>query len=152
MFLAQIGHESGGLAFVRELWGPTPAQLRYERNALAAWPPTPDDDRNRLAYRLGNHVAGDGRRFLGRGLIQTTGRANHARAAAALGEDFVERPALLEAPAWAARSAAWFWADHGLNALADAGAFDAVTRVINGGQNGRDARMALWFRALEEFA
>ena len=27
-FLAQIGHESGGLQWARELWGPTPAQSR----------------------------------------------------------------------------------------------------------------------------
>ena len=30
-FLAQIGHETGELRFVRELWGPTAQQLRYDR-------------------------------------------------------------------------------------------------------------------------
>jgi putative chitinase len=59
-FLAQIGHESGGLRYTKELWGPTPVQMRYE---------------GRL--ELGNTEPGDGRRFMGRGLIQITGRANY---------------------------------------------------------------------------
>ena len=29
-FLAQVGHESGGLHWLAELWGPTTAQSRYE--------------------------------------------------------------------------------------------------------------------------
>ena len=32
-FIAQIGHESGHLQHVREIWGPTPAQTRYEGRA-----------------------------------------------------------------------------------------------------------------------
>ena len=31
-FVAHIGHESGSLQFTREIWGPTPQQLRYERD------------------------------------------------------------------------------------------------------------------------
>lgn len=149
MFVAQVGHESGRLAFVRERWGPTEAQVRYERNFAAAWPPTPADRRNRLAWALGNSEAGDGRAFLGRGLIQTTGRGNTARVSVGLGEDFVAAPHLLEQPMWAALSAGWYWQDRKLNRLADAGEFDAVTAAINGGQNGRDDRRDLWFRALE---
>lgn len=30
MFLAQVGHETASLQYVREVWGPTDAQLRYE--------------------------------------------------------------------------------------------------------------------------
>ena len=29
-FIAQIGHESCQLIYIRELWGPTPAQASYE--------------------------------------------------------------------------------------------------------------------------
>ena len=29
-FIAQIGHESGRLRYVKELWGPTTSQVRYE--------------------------------------------------------------------------------------------------------------------------
>lgn len=130
-FLAQIGHESGRLRYTREIWGPTPAQRRYEGRA-----------------DLGNTEPGDGRRFMGRGLIQLTGRANYAAASNALGEDFTAFPALLETPKWASRSAAWFWHSRGLNAIADAGDFDTITRRINGGQNGRADRIALHGRAV----
>ena len=32
-FIAQIGHESGQLKYMREIWGPTAAQARYEGRA-----------------------------------------------------------------------------------------------------------------------
>lgn len=125
-FLAQIGHESGRLVYVRELWGPTPAQARYEGRA-----------------DLGNTQPGDGKRFMGRGLIQITGRTNYKGVSDALGTDFVTTPELLEQPSNAALSAAWFWNTHGLNALADAGDFATITRRINGGMNGYSDRLAL---------
>ncbi|CAI10241.1 putative lysozyme [Aromatoleum aromaticum EbN1] len=125
-FLAQIGHESARLAYVREIWGPTPAQRRYEGRR-----------------DLGNTEPGDGKRYLGRGLIQITGRANYQAATAALGEDFITYPGLLETPKWACLSAAGFWSSRDLNALADAGDFDAITQRVNGGQTGRAERIAL---------
>jgi len=131
-FLAQVGHESGRLYYVRELWGPTAAQARYE---------------GRLD--LGNTESGDGSRFRGRGLIQITGRANYACCSKALGIDFTESPELLEEPGAAAVSAAWFWASHGLNQLADAGDFRRITKKINGGYNGLEERIALYDKALE---
>ena len=126
-FLAQIGHESGGLHWLREIWGPTTAQERYEGR-----------------QDLGNTEPGDGYKYRGRGLVQITGRANYAEAGEALGVDFVNAPELLENPDQAARSAAWFWKRHGLNELADADDFYTITRRINGGTNGYDERVALW--------
>jgi putative chitinase len=126
-FLAQVGHESGRLRYLREIWGPTPAQQRYEGRK-----------------DLGNTEPGDGRRYLGRGLIQITGRANYQRLSDALGEDFVALPDMLESPRWACMSAAWFWQSRDLNELADAGEFDTITRRINGGQIGRSDRIALF--------
>lgn len=125
-FLAQIGHESGGLRYSVEIWGPTPAQVRYEGRK-----------------DLGNVLAGDGFRFKGRGLIQTTGRANYAATGAALGVDLISQPELLAAPELAARSAAWYWQSRGLNALADVGDFRRITLRINGGTNGLADRLAL---------
>ena len=142
-FLPQIGHESGGLKYTTELWGPTPAQARYE---------------GRLD--LGNTQPGDGSRFRGHGLIQTTGRANHARARDRLRAKFPDRdvpdfeanPEVLALPEWAALSAADYWDDRGLNALANVGDFERITKKINGGLNGYQNRCDLWEAAKEVFA
>lgn len=131
-FLAQIGHESGGLHWITEIWGPTLAQTNYE-----------------FRRDLGNMQAGDGFKFKGRGLIQTTGRDNYRRTGEALGVDLVENPTLLAEPEMAARSAGWFWKTHGLNELADVGDFMRITRKINGGTNGMDDRLVLWTSAKE---
>ena len=141
-FLAQLAHESGQLVYVRELWGPTPSQLRYERDFSAAWPPRAGTDRNQLPFDLGNSQAGDGSRFRGRGLIQIPGRSNDAACGKALGLDLLAQPALLEQTVNACRSAGWFWQSRGLNALADAGDQVAVTKRINGGTNGLAERLA----------
>lgn len=138
-FLAQIGHESGHLSYVREIWGPTAAQARYEGRK-----------------DLGNVQPGDGKHFMGRGLIQTTGRANYRATRDGLRQlaqpsgdltavpDFESFPELLEQPAWAALSAAWYWHSRNLNALADVGDFEGITRKINGGLNGQADRLELY--------
>lgn len=129
-FLAQIGHESGGLRYVREIWGPTPDQERYEGRA-----------------DLGNTQPGDGQRFMGRNFMQTTGRANYTTLAGALCVDCVERPELLEKLPWCALGACWEWWQRGLNELADADEFKQITRIINGGYGGIDDRLERWQRA-----
>lgn len=134
-FLSQVGHESGQLRYTRELWGPTAAQRGYEGRK-----------------DLGNTRPGDGVRYLGRGLIQITGRANYIDAMMALDVDIVEHPELLESPVLACRSAAWFWKSRGLNELADAGDQVKVTRRINGGINGLADRLALFQTACKVLA
>jgi putative chitinase len=132
-FLAQIGHESGGMRWLSEIWGPTPAQERYEGR----------ED-------LGNTQPGDGSRFRGRGAIQTTGRANYAKVRDRLRErfadvpDFEADPELLAELPWCVLSAADYWDWKGLNALADAGNFRLITKRINGGYNGLADRLARW--------
>ncbi|OKA18169.1 chitinase [Pseudomonas versuta] len=131
-FIAQIGHESGQLRYVKEIWGPTKAQVRYEGRA-----------------DLGNNQSGDGSRFRGRGLIQITGRANYMACGEALALDLLNQPELLEKPQHACMSAAWYWAIKGLNTLADTDQFDKITQRINGGQNGAADRQALYAQALK---
>lgn len=131
-FLAQIGHESGGLHWVTELWGPSIAQRNYEGR-----------------HDLGNTEPDDGFKFRGRGLIQTTGRANFKAAGLALGVDFLEDPTRLSEPEYAARSAGLFWKTHGCNQLADAENFVGLTRRINGGINGLSDRQNLYVAAKE---
>lgn len=135
-FLAQVGHESGQLHYVKELDG-----VRY----LSRY------DTGALAQRLGNtpQVDGDGQRYCGRGLIQVTGHNNYLKCSMALfgDERLLGLPQLLEQPKWACESAAWFWSSRGLNQLADRGEFNRITRHINGGLNGLEDRLNLWARA-----
>jgi putative chitinase len=130
-FIAQVGHESGQLRYVREL----ASGVAYEGRA-----------------DLGNVVTGDGTRYKGRGLIQITGRANYMACGAALGLDLINHPELLEQPVNACRSAAWFWRSHGLSELADAGDQVKITRRINGGTNGLAERLAFFELARKELA
>ena len=129
-FLAQIGHESGSLRWVREVADGSAYDGRRD---------------------LGNTQPGDGTRYRGRGLIQCTGRDNYRAMAAALmpldAPDFEDFPEALEEPKWAAWSAAAWWTTHGCNQLADAGDFISLTRRINGGTNGLADRQSRWARA-----
>lgn len=135
-FFAQIGHESTSLLDVRERWGPTPAQKRYEGRR-----------------DLGNLQPGDGKRYMGRGLLQTTGRANYAalrdrlRADGIACPDFEAEPETLEQPEWAAMSAVDYWSMRKINDAADAGDFIRVTKLVNGGTNGLPDRKLRWERA-----
>lgn len=126
-FVAQVGHESGRLVYVRELWGPTAAQSGYEGRK-----------------DLGNTEPGDGFKFRGRGLIQVTGRANYKTCGEALVLPLLDHPELLEQPGNAAQSAAWFWNSRNLNLAADMMDFEAITKRINGGLNGYDDRVVLY--------
>lgn len=122
-FVGQAAHECGNFRFMREIWGPTAAQARYEGRA-----------------DLGNNRPGDGRRYLGRGIFQLTGRANYRTVGTAIGLDLENSPELAETPTVAVHTAAWFWHSRGLSALADAGEEDKITRRINGGVNGLEDR------------
>ena len=97
-FLAQVGHESGQLQYVREL-GNDAYLAKY--------------DTGRLAERLGNTPAadGDGQRYRGRGLIQITGRDNYEACSEVLFGDsrLLNTPDLLEQPVYASLSAGWYW-------------------------------------------
>ncbi len=102
---------------------------------------------------LGNTEPGDGVRFKGHGLIQTTGRANHRaftlwmRARDPSCPDFEAEPARLADFPWAGFSAAMYWATRGLNAFADRDDLLTITRRINGGTNGLAERRAALGRA-----
>lgn len=137
-FIAQIGHESGQLRYVRELGGDA---------YLAKY------DTGTLAQRLGNtpEPDGDGQKYRGRGLIQITGRDNYEACSEALFCDsrLLSTPELLEHPVYACLSAGWFWHRAGLNTLADKGAFVLITKRINGGINGLADREVLYERALK---
>lgn len=141
MWCAQIGHESVGLKYMEELWGPTRDQLTYDTH--------PD---------LGNTMAGDGFRYKGRGPIQITGRGNYARLSQWAHEHgyvpsptfFVDQPAQLAGDRFGFLGALWYWtvARPQINQLADEKKLDAVTHAINGGFNGLDGRRTRYERCL----
>lgn len=160
-FLAQIAHESGGLRYLEE-------KLNYSADRLRAVFPRHFSTQEAIVYarqpsriasrayagRLGNgdEESGDGWTYRGRGLIQITGRDNYRACSLALGVDLLAEPDRLLEPVLAARSAAWFWQERGLNRYADAGDFTAITLKINGGLNGQPDRLAYWGRAKEVLA
>jgi putative chitinase len=115
MFLAQVLHESGGLRFFEEIWGPTAAQLGYDRHP-----------------GLGNTQPGDGKRFKGRGPIQLTGRGNYRSFGHQLKLDLEKHPEMASQHAIGWRIAGLYWKGHGLNELADKGDFTTITLKING--------------------
>jgi putative chitinase len=124
-FLAQLGHESGELRYTQELASGTAYEGRKD---------------------LGNTQPGDGMRFKGRGLIQLTGRANYTAFSKACGQDLLTHPELLAETPLAVDVAVWFWAQHGLNALADKDDVVRITKRINGGTNGLADRQILLAR------
>lgn len=160
-FLAQVGHESGQLRSLVE-------NLNYSAEALVrTWPSRftpqtagayarqPEKIANKVyGGRMGNgaEASGDGWRFLGRGLLQVTGRSNYRTAGAGLGLPLEDQPKLLEQAEHAAQSAAWWWAKHGLNELADAGRIQDIGSVINTGQPGRVPNGAAERKALYDIA
>ena len=163
-FLAQAAHESLGFTRLQEdLSYSTPERLmtvfkgRFDGLADAAqYLRQPEKLANRVyANRLGNGdtSSGDGWRFRGRGLFQLTGRANYMAAGDGLGTDYKANPDLVAEPPDAAFTAAWYWAVGNLNAMADVGQIDVITRRINGpAMLGADERQALYQRFLQVLA
>jgi putative chitinase len=90
----------------------------------------------------GTEETGEGWLYRGRGLKQLTGKENYERCGSGLGVDLVGNPDWLLDPKYAALSAGWFWNKHNLNDLADKGDIETMTRRINGGLIGLDARKA----------
>lgn len=159
-FLGQTLHESGNFKFTRE-------NLNYSAKALmATWPSRfssldvatqyerqPEKIANKVySGRMGNTEDGDGAKYIGRGLIQVTGKENYTHCGEALGIDLIGSPQLLEEPRYAVLSAGWFWNKKGLNALADEGtsnSFEVMTKRINGGLLGLDDRKSKMIEVLK---
>ncbi|HDU3682809.1 TPA: glycoside hydrolase family 19 protein [Klebsiella aerogenes] len=157
MFIAQMGHESGGftrlvenLNYAAESLVPTFGKHRITAQQAAALGRTAKQSANQRAIAnlvyggewgkkyLGNQVAGDGWKYRGRGLKQITGLSNYRKCGLALKLDLVTQPELLEQDENAARSAAWFFATSGC--LVYSGDVERITIIINGGKNGLDDR------------
>ena len=125
-YLAQTSHETAGFTHDREIWGPTPAQKRYEGRK-----------------DLGNIFPGDGSKFRGHTGMQITGRTNTTEFRDWCREhvsqdvpDFVQDPTLMNTDPWEGLGPIWYWDSRNLNRYADQGDIEMVTQRINGGLNG----------------
>lgn len=157
MFLAQVGHESAGFTAVRENLNYSKDGLRkvfgkyFPTDALAAqYARQPEKIANRVYANRGgngNEASGDGWKYRGRGAIQCTFKSTYESFGKAMGMDLDKVPAYLETPLGAVMSAGWFWDTRDLNALADQTRFTDMTKRINGGHHGLQARKDLWARA-----
>lgn len=162
-FLAQAMHESGMFQHLRENlnygWeGLRKTFPKYFPTDLEAQQYSRQAERiaNRVyANRMGNgdEASGDGWRYRGVGIFQLTGADNlRACSIALFGDDRVlSDPALLEQPANACRSAAWFWSVNKLNQLADQEDMRGITKKINGGYNGLKERQENYDNILKAF-
>ncbi|CDZ63731.1 hypothetical protein [Neorhizobium galegae] len=112
-------HESGGLIYDREVWGPTAAQQRYEGRK-----------------DLRNTRKSDGSKYRGYLPIQITGRSN----ATAFYEwcqkrglnlpDFMDKPGLMATSPWAGWSVVRYWTTDNLNRYADTNDIAMITLVL----------------------
>lgn len=155
-FLAQIGHESAGLARVEENLNYSAPRLLevfeayFTRDTANAYARQPARIANRVyANRMGNgpEASGDGWQYRGRSPIQLTGRNNYAWLAELTGHPLVDMPGMAIEPDIGADIACAYWRARGLNALADAGDVVGLTRKINGGRNGLADRVERTKRA-----
>jgi len=150
MFVAQCAHESGDFRRLKE-------NLNYRAESLVrTWPkrfPTlefakkyannPELIANYVyANRLGNGSteSGEGWKYIGRGLIQITGKSNYTDFAKTYDLDLEEVPDYLMTYDGAVLSACWFWNMRDLNTPSDALDVETVTLRINGGYTGLEER------------
>lgn len=164
-FLAQALHETGGFTVLRENMNYSRGRLveifgvnrhsaavtTSEAATLAGHPEAIAErvyglGNPRKARELGNTGPGDGFRFRGNGILQTTGRGNHRRMGAACGVDFEGSPEMVLAPEHALKPALQEWTESNLNSFADRNDIRTITRRINGGFNGLPEREAFFHK------
>jgi len=140
-FIGQCQHESANFKTLQE-------NLNYSKEALCrVWPsrfPTlqdaepyhrnPEKIANKVyAGRMGNTEEGDGWKYIGRGVIQLTGKTNYTLAGDALTTDFINTPEKVLEPRYAVLTAGWYWNKRNLNKEADSKDYEGMTKKINGG-------------------
>lgn len=173
-FLAQVGHESGGLSLLEEnlnysaegLANTFPKRYAkklqnglYAKNKVGRYLPSILAIKiarkpvliasNTYADRMGNGSveSQEGWKYRGRGILQITGKSNYAELTLNTGIDFVSNPDLLKEPAYALISACFFWKSNNLNRFADKKDILSLSKAINGGIIGLEHRKALYNKA-----
>jgi putative chitinase len=164
-FLAQALHETGSFTVLREnmnysadrllvIFGVGVHSAAITPAQAAALAHRPADIADRVygqgnpskAKEFDNTNPGDGFRYRGNGILQTTGRRSHRETGRACGVDFEGNPDLVTDPQHALKPALQEWTEKGLNAFADKNDIRTITLRINGGLNGFDERESLFRR------
>lgn len=79
---------------------------------------------------LGNTQPGDGAKYIGRGYIQLTGRANYAKYAKLSGHDILSNPTLMNDPTVAAEVCVWYMKDRVKADPNSAGYFESACSAV----------------------
>lgn len=167
-FIAQCAHESGNFTTLKE-------NLNYKWETLrrlfpkyfptdelakeyASKPNKQEAIANRIyANRMGNSsefdTADPPSKYIGRGLIQLTGRQNYQNFADSIEVDgrplnINEVPEYLETFEGAVQSACWFFESNRLNEISDKGDILTLSKRINGGTIGLNDRIKHYKHAL----
>lgn len=144
-YFAQLGTESGGFKYDKEIWGNTPAQQKYDTRT-----------------DLGNTKErdGDGKKYMGRSGIQLTGKANYTSFRDWARKeypdlkvpDFVRYPDKINEDPWEGLVPIWYWSvgnptRKSLNIYADENNAEMITRRVNGGLTHLSDRLSYYTRA-----
>ncbi|MFA7407851.1 MAG: peptidoglycan-binding protein [Anaerolineaceae bacterium] len=150
-FMSQTGHESSDFRVLVENLNYSAQGLRqtfpnYFRTDAQAqqYARRPEaianfvyDDRNPARRnKIGNVNDGDGWKFRGAGLIQTTGRNNFQRFGASIGMAAEEAADYAKTTKGALESACWYWTINNLNRFADNDDIRGMSVAVNGGTIG----------------
>lgn len=124
-FLGQIAVESG--------------QLKYTKELPSKWnkkdPKDPNEPTGSLyegRKNLGNLQPGDGPKYIGRGVLQLTGRANYTDMGRKLNLRLADNPEIACDPLVSTRIACQYFADRDLLKYADVWNLDEITLRVNG--------------------
>lgn len=124
-FLGQIAVESGELKYDIEL----PSKYN-KKNVNDINEPIGTLYEGRKT--LGNNQVGDGPKFIGRGILQLTGRANYENMSKKLGVDLTNNPNLACHPVISTKIACEYFKERGLLQLADKWDLEKITERVNG--------------------
>lgn len=161
-FLAQTAHESMDFVVLREnmnysaegLSKTFPKRFPTVKSAMPLHRNPEKIANNVYANRMGNgsESSGDGWKYIGKGILQVTGKSNHKECSLFLygDERLLDKPSLLEEDRnCAVLSACWFWEKNKLNELCDINDIETMTKRINGGLIGLDDRKLRYMRYIK---
>ena len=148
-FLSQCFHESGGFRHFKENMNYSASGLlsvfpkRFNEKTSKEYARKPEKIANYVyGGRMGNNKSGDGYKYIGRGLIQLTGKNNYKAIKNIIGVDIVKNPELVsDDPKITIRSACGFLKMNKLNSFADKNDMKKISTIIQGNLSALEPRI-----------